>query len=369
MSLEKTYHPELCEESLYKMWEEGGYFTPKIDKTKKPYSILLPLPNASDPMHMGHALFSIQDILTRYHRMKGDPTLWLPGGDHAGIETQFVFEKHLAKEGKSRFDFDRCALYKMIWDYTQKYKDINKDQMRRLGFSLDWTRYHYSLEPKIVEKVFETFKQLFKDGLIYRGERLVNYCPKCGTSFSDLEIDHEEKDAFLYYLDYGTIQIATTRPETIFADTAVAVNPKDKRYKDVIGKEATIPLIKREIPIIGDSAIKIDFGTGALKVTPAHDSADFEIGQRHSLGAVSCIDRSGRLINVPKKYLGLKVLSAREMVIVDLKEAGVLVKIVPLKHIVSTCYRCKSLIEPTLSPQWYLKTKPLATKVIDAIKT
>ena len=227
--MEPRYNHKEVEEKIYKMWEKGKYFTPKIDKTKKPFTIILPLPNASDPMHMGHALFTIEDILVRWHRILGKPTLWLPGGDHAGIETQYVFEKHLAKEGKSRFNFDRQTLYHLIEAFVENNKNVNKEQMKRLGFSLDFSKYHYSLEPKIIETVFDTFRKLHKDNLIYRGERMVNYCTKCGTAFSELEIEHIERVDLLYYLDYGKVIIATARPETIFADSAVAVNPKDKR--------------------------------------------------------------------------------------------------------------------------------------------
>ncbi|MBU2577574.1 class I tRNA ligase family protein, partial [Patescibacteria group bacterium] len=243
--MDSVYDPIKHEPKIYELWEKGSYFTGKTDKEKKPFSMILPLPNASDPMHMGHALFTIQDILCRYHRMLGDSVLWLPGSDHAGIETQFVFEKQLSKEGKSRFDFERKTLFKKIWNFVEKNRAINIEQMKKLGFSLDWTRYHYSLEPEILEKVLDTFKKLHKRGLIYRNEKLVNYCTFCGTAFSDLEVDHVEKDDFLYYLNYGSIQIATTRPETIFADVAVAVNPQDKRYKNLIGKKATIPLINK----------------------------------------------------------------------------------------------------------------------------
>jgi len=366
--LDKIFQHQNYETKLYQMWEEKAYFTPKIDKSKKPYSIILPLPNANDPMHMGHALFTVQDILVRYHRMKGDPTLWLPGGDHAGIETQFVFEKHLAKKGQSRFDFDRETLYQMIADFVEENKNVNKNQMKKLGFSLDWTRYHYSLEPKIVEMVFATFRSLHKDNLIYRDLRLVNYCTKCGTAFSELEINHTDREDNLFYLDYGSIKIATARPETIFADVAVAINPKDKRYKHLIGKNAVIPIINKEIPIIADEAIKIDFGTGALKVTPAHAREDYEIGKKNNLPIPSCIDLTGRLINVPEKYLGLRLNKAREIIVTDLQQSGKLVKIEALNHSVATCYRCKTTIEPMLIPQWYLKTKPLAKKAIKAVK-
>ncbi|MFH1955954.1 MAG: class I tRNA ligase family protein, partial [Patescibacteria group bacterium] len=368
MEMEKTYNHKNTEERLYKMWEEGGYFTPKIDPVKKPFSILLPLPNASDPMHMGNMLFTIQDVLARWHRMMGDPTLWLPGGDHAGMETQYVYEKHLVKQGTSRLNYDRYTLYKMIADFVEKNKGVNKNQMRRMGFSLDWTRYKYSLDTEIVKKVLETFSKLHKDGLVYRGERLVNYCAKCGTAFSDLEVNHIAETATLYFLDYEAIQIATTRPETIFADSAVAVNPRDKRYKNLVGKDAIIPLINKKIPIISDEAVEKNFGTGALKITPAHDTLDNEIGQKHKLNSIKCIDIRGKMINVPAKYLGMNVSTAREAVLEDLKKEGKLIKEIPLEHTINTCYKCNKIIEPTLIPQWYVRTKPLAIPAIKAVK-
>ncbi|MDO8515264.1 MAG: valine--tRNA ligase [bacterium] len=369
--MDPKYNHSEVEGRTYKMWEDAGYFKPS-DSDKKPFTIILPLPNANDPMHMGHCLFTVEDILARYHRMKGEPTLWLPGGDHAGIETQYVFEKHLAKEGKSRFDFDRDTLYQMIWDFCDKNKNLNRDQMKRLGFSLDWSRYHYSLEPQIVEMVFETFRKLFNDGLIYRGEKIVNYCTKCGTGFSELEVEHEEKQDFLYYLDYGAIQIATTRPETIFADVAVAINPKDKKYKKLIGQKATIPLIGVEIPIITDENIETDFGTGALKVTPGYDPVDFEIGQKNKLETIIIISRQGKLTDnprVPKELVGLNVKQARAKTVELLKSAGKLIKEEPLTHTVGICYRCKNTIEPMVIPQWFIKIKPLAVKAVKAVKT
>lgn len=366
--MDKLYKHNDVEKKWYQVWEDGGYFQPKIDKSKKPFTILLPLPNANDPIHVGHALFTVEDIMIRYHRMRGDPTLWLPGADHAGIETQFVFEKKLAKEGKSRFDFDRETLYKMIYDFVEKNRSVNRDQLKRMGFSLDWSRYHYSLEPLILETVLNTFKKLHKDGLVYRGERMVNFCTKCGTAFSDLEVDFVEREDFLYFLDYGVIQIATTRPETIFADTAVAVNPKDLRYKSVVGKMAVVPIINKEVPVLSDNAIDIKFGTGALKVTPGHDRLDFEIGERHKLPIVSVIDTSGRMTNLPEKYIGLRVNKAREAVILDLKRENKIIKILPLKHMVGVCYRCGTVIEPLISSQWFIKIKPLAEKAIQAVK-
>jgi len=366
--MDKTYQPDKSEDKIYKVWEKGNYFVPKIDKAKKPFSILLPLPNASDPMHIGHALYAVQDILVRYHRMLGDPTLWLPGGDHAGIETQYIFEKKLAKEGKSRFDFDRETLYQKIAGFVEENKNINKNQMKKLGFSLDWSRYHYSLEPEILKTVFETFEKLHQDNLVYRAEKLVNFCPHCGTAFSELEVNYQEKKGKLYYLNYGSIQIATTRPETIFADVAVAVSPKSKKYQSLIGKQAIIPLINKSVPIIKDKRIDPQFGTGALKVTPAHDQTDFEIGQDHQLPAIKIIDRFGKMINVPQGYQGLKVIPAREKIVKDLKEKGFLIKEEELTHNVAHCYRCARTIEPTLMPQWFVKTKPLAQKAIEAVK-
>jgi valyl-tRNA synthetase len=366
--MESIYDPTKFEKEIYDLWEKGGYFTPKIDKDKKPFTIILPLPNANDPLHMGHALFTIQDIMVRYHRMLGEATLWLPGADHAGIETQFVFEKHLAQDGKSRFDFDRETLFKMIWDFVEENRNLNKFQMKKLGFSLDWSRYHYSLEPEIVENVLETFRKLHKDNLIYRAERMVNYCTRCGTAFSDLEVDHVEKEGFLYYLDYGPIQIATTRPETIYVDVAVAVNPNDERYKSLIGQKAIVPLINKEIPIIADESVQIEFGTGALKITPSHDITDFEIGQRHNLPVLSCIDLDGKLINCPQDVAGLYPKQARQKTIELLEQTGKLIKTEPIQHIIGICYRCKNVIEPLLMPQWFIKIGPLAQPAIEAAK-
>jgi len=369
--MDKVYKHEEVEKKWYDFWEKSSFFTPKIDKKKKPFTIILPLPNANDPIHMGHGLFTVEDIMVRYHRMLGEPTLWLPGADHAGIETQFVFEKKLVKEGKSRFDFSRENLYKMIADYVEENKNTNRDQLKQMGFSLDWTRYHYSLEPGMVEKAIQTFKKLYEADYISRGERIVNFCTHCGTAFSDLEVVYEEKQDSLYYLDYGLIQIATTRPETIFADVAVAVNPKDKRYQKLIGKKADIPLIKVKIPIIADEKIDPDFGTGALKVTPAHDATDFEIGQKNNLETISIINRQGRLTEgprVPKELFGLNIKQAREKSIDLLKETKKLTKTEPLTHSVGTCYRCSTTIEPMVIPQWYIKTKELAKPAIEAVK-
>ena len=269
--MDKIYNHKIYEERIYSLWEKSSSFTPKITKNKKPFSIIMPPPNANENLHIGHARFiTIEDILTRYHRMKGQPTLWLPGADHAGIETQYVFEKKLKEQGKSRNDFDRETLYKMIWNYSMEKKKIMESQLRVLGASCDWSRNKFTLDPDIIEIVYKTFKKLYDDGLVYRGERIVNYCPHCGTSFSQLEITYIERDDELYYIDYGTLFVATTRPETIFADVAVAVNPKDKRYKKIVGKFAILPIVNRQLPIIADALVDPEFGTGALKITPCH---------------------------------------------------------------------------------------------------
>lgn len=367
--MDTQYDHSKFESKIYKKWETSGAFTPKVDKKKKPFTILMPPPNASDPLHIGHARFvAIEDVLTRYHRMKGDSTLWLPGADHAGVETQFVFERKLRAKGQSRFDFDRETLYKMIWDDVENNKKTMESQMRKLGASCDWTRSKFTLDPDIVKVIYQTFKKLYDDGLIYRGERIVNYCPRCGTAYSQLEVDYVERDDNFYYLDYGPVTIATTRPETIFADVAVAVNPKDPRFSKLNGLTAKIPLINREVPIIADSLVDIETGTGALKITPAHDPTDFEIGQKHKLPAVSVIDEAGRMIDTPEKYIGMKAEAAREEVVKDLEASGKLVKTEKIHHTVGTCYRDHGLIEPMISKQWFLKVKPLVKISMEAIR-
>ncbi len=365
--MDKAYDHKKFEETIYKKWESSGAFEPS--KNGKPFTIIMPPPNANDPLHIGHARFvTIEDILIRYHRMKGDSTLWLPGSDHAGIETQYVFEKKLAKEGKSRFDFDRDTLYKTIWDYVQKNTGTMESQLRKLGSSCDWSRFKFTLDPEIVKVVYETFKKLADDKLIYRGKRIVNYCPRCGTNYSQLEIEPVERDDKLYYLNYGSVVIATTRPETIFADVAVAVNPKDKKYKKLIGLTANIPLINRKVPIIADELVDIGFGTGALKITPGHDATDFEVGTKHNLKIISVIDERGRMINTPEKYIGMKAEAAREEVIKDLEEAKLIIKTETIHHLVGTCYRDHGVIEPRVAEQWFLKVKPLTTNALKAIK-
>ena len=369
--MEKIYNHKKVEERIYKMWEKGKYFTPKIDKGKKPFSIILPPPNANAPLHFGHAMYVIEDILIRFHRMKGTPTLWLPGADHAGFETQFVFEKQLEKEGKSRLDFDRETLYQMILDYVEKNKKGMVNQLRRLGFSLDWTREKFMLDKDIVKIVYSTFKKMYDDGLIYRGERLVNYCTRCGTSFSDLEVNHREQKDPLYYLKYGPFVLATVRPETKFGDTAVAVNPQDKRYQKYIGQEIEFqtPLGKRKMKVIADDVIDPKFGTGVAKVTPAHDMKDFEIGKRHNLEIIKVIDFNCKLNKMAGQYKGLGVKEARKRVAQDLKKKGLIEKIdEDYVHTIEVCYKCATTIEPMLLPQWFVKMEPLAKPAIEAIE-
>lgn len=369
--MDKTYVHKKVEDKIYKMWEIGGYFSAKIKKGKKPFSIILPPPNANAPLHFGHAMYVIEDILIRFHRMKGDPTLWLSGADHAGFETQFVFEKHLQKEGKSRTDYDREKLYEMIWDFVQKNRVGMEDQLRKLGFSLDWSRKKFTMDEDIVKIVYKTFKKMYEDDLIYRGERLVNYCTKCGTSFSDLEVNHKEQKDPLYFIKYGPLIIATVRPETKFGDTAVAVNPKDKRYQKYIGKilEFDTLLGKKKLKVISDELIDQNFGTGAAKVTPAHDEKDFEMGKRHNLKIVRVIDFDGRLTDVAGPYKSLRVKEARRQVADDMEKKGLLEKVdSEYIHTIETCYKCGTTIEPMLLPQWFIKMEPLAKPAIEVIK-
>ncbi|MEK7525031.1 MAG: valine--tRNA ligase, partial [Patescibacteria group bacterium] len=369
------------EEKIISAWEKSGVFAAPTyaeamagKPTKKPFCIIMPPPNASDPLHVGHTMFvTIEDILIRYHRMKGDATLWLPGTDHAGIETQFVFEKKLAKQGKSRYDFDRKTLYQMISDYVAEFSEVSVQQMKRLGASADWSRFKFTLDDDVVAFVLNTFEKLFKDGLVYRGERLVNYCVKCGTSYSELEVEYEEKNGKLYYIKYpladgGEVIVATTRPETMFGDTAVAVNQEDNRYKKMVGKMVRLPLTDRMIPIIADVMVEKEFGTGAVKITPAHDMNDYETGKSHSLPLIQVIDFSGRMTEATGEFAGMKVESARAAVIERLGTMGLIDHIKEYTHNVGTCYRCHSVIEPLPLAQFFVKTKLLAEKALKALE-
>lgn len=373
--MDKTYNPT-NESKIYKIWSDSGAFTPIVPKNpkearqkKEPFTIILPPPNANNPLHAGHALYTVEDIMVRFHRMLGDPTLWLPGTDHAGIETQFVFEKHLQKEGKSRFDYDRETLFKLIFDYVDKNRDVAKNQMKRLGFSLDWTREKFTLDEDHTKNIYAVFKRMVNENLIYRDEKIVNYCTFCGTAFSNLEVEHKEVNSFLWHIKYGELNVATTRPETMLGDTAIAVNPKDKRYKNLIGKNITLPLVSRPIPIIADGSVDIKFGTGAVKVTPSHSSEDYDLAKKHKLEFIRIFDYDGKSNkNVPKKYQGLYSKQLRQAVIDDLEKEGLIVKTEKYSHQVGHCYKCGRTIEPITAPQWFIKVKSLADKATEVVK-
>ncbi|HSH18326.1 MAG TPA: valine--tRNA ligase [Candidatus Saccharimonadales bacterium] len=374
MKLPKVYEPGLYENDIYALWERSHAFQPS--GKGDPYCVVMPPPNANANLHIGYGLnVALEDIAARYHRLKGDNTLLLPGADHAGFETQVVYEKHLAKEGKSRFDFTREELYRNIWDFVAQNRENLQSQIRRMGASCDWTRFTFTLDEQIVKTAYATFKQMWDEGLIYRGERLVNYCTFHGTAFADIEVVHAEEQGKLYYITYpltdgkGTITVATTRPETMFGDTAVAVHPEDKRYKKFIGRTVKLPLSHREIPVIADDFVDPQFGTGAVKITPAHDPNDFEAGQRHDLPKITVIHGDGTLNQeVPEAYRGLAVTEARERVAHDLKEQGLLEKTEDHTHNVGHCYKCNTVIQPLLREQWFVDMQPLAKRAIEALR-
>lgn len=370
----KPYNPAEVENRIYKLWEESGYFNPdKLPGERmEPFTIIMPPPNANGSLHAGHAVFvTIEDLLIRFQRMRGKRTLWLPGADHAGFETQVVYERQLEKEGRSRFGMDPENLRQEIMAFTLANKSFMEDQLRQLGASCDWSRNKFTLDPDIIQTVYGTFKQLHADGLAYRGERSINWCTKHQTSLSELETITEERVDPLYYMKYGPFILATVRPETKFGDTAVAVNPNDARYKDWIGKEiefeGLIGPIK--LKVIGDEYVDPEFGTGVVKITPAHDPNDFEVAKRHNLPAVEVIDQYGKLNDKCGKYAGLRVEEARKRVAEDLEKAGLLEKVdLEYKHAVKKCYKCERVLEPRILPQWFIKMKPLAAPVIDALQ-
>jgi valyl-tRNA synthetase len=369
----KPYSPQETEARIYKLWEESGYFNP--DKLPErhidPYTIIMPPPNANGSLHVGHAAFvTLQDLMIRYQRMQGKKTLWLPGADHAGFETQVVYEKKLEKEGRSRFGMDPEILRKEIMDFTLENKKHMEGQVRSLGASCDWSREKFTLDKDIIDTVYKTFKQLSDDKLLYRGERLVNWCVKHQTSLSDLECTGVEQTDKLYYIKYGPFTVATVRPETIFGDVAIAVNPEDPRYKKYIGKDIEIqnPNGTLILKVIADEVVEMEFGTGALKVTPAHDQNDFKLAEKYNLPKIEVIDKNGRLNEKAGKYAGLKVKVAREKVVADLESMGLMEKIEDYKHSVITCYKCNSILEPQILPQWFIDMKPLAEKAIEKIK-
>lgn len=374
--MDKRYDHKQFEKGVYEKWEKSGAFAPPPtdearSKGLKPYCIIMPPPNANDPLHVGHAMFvTIEDILIRYHRMRGEAALWLPGTDHAGIETQYVFEKKLKKEGKSRFQFDRETLYGMIWDYVQENSSVAIEQMKQLGASADWERQKFTLDEDVVDFVLSTFERMHEEGLVYRDLRLVNYCTRCGTSYSDLEVKYEERNDPLYYMKYGPFELATVRPETKFGDTAVAVHPNDERYKEWIDKEVEVKgLIGTfKMRVVADEAVDPEFGTGVIKVTPAHDPNDFEVGQRHGLEIRQVIGFDGKLNEKTGPYAGLKVDAAREKVAEDLHKEGLISKVdEKYVHNVGVCYRCSTVIEPLPMAQFFVKVKSLTEKALKAL--
>jgi valine--tRNA ligase len=372
MSLAKTYTPNEYEPSIYALWEESGVFKPK--GKGEPYSIVMPPPNANGNLHIGHALGSaIQDILVRYHRMQGHDAVYIPGADHAGFETWVVYERELEKHGKTRFDFSREELYSQVWDFVAKRRGDMELQLRAIGVGADWDNLVFTLDDKVIKTVYDTFEKMWSDGYIYRGERIVNYCTKHQTSFSDYEVVHKNEKGKLWQIAYplidkvGEIIIATTRPETMFGDVAVAVNPNDERYKDLVGCKVLLPIAKREIPIIADDYVDPEYGTGMVKITPAHDPNDFEVGQRHNLELVQVIDFDGKMINVPQQFVGMTTLEARKRVLAALEIDELLRGEKDIEHQVGHCYKCGSVIEPLAKEQWFVKMRELADKAIDAI--
>lgn len=375
MKLSPVYEPKNYETDIYRLWEESGAFAPK-NRGGKTYSIVVPPPNANGNLHIGHALtFALQDIAIRYHRMKGDATLFVPGADHAGFETQVVYERELAKQGKSRFDLSRDELYDQIWKFVSLNRENYEGQFRRLGASVDWDHFTFTLDDKVVDRAYKTFQKMWQEGLIYRGTRLVNFCTFHGTAFADIEVEYKDEAGHLWEISYpltdgsGEVVVATTRPETLLGDTAVAVHPKDKRYAKLIGKTVKLPLTQREIPIIADEMVDREFGTGAVKITPAHDPNDFEVGERHDLPKITVIGHDGLMTpDAGEAYRGQTVADARTKVVSDLKAAGRLRKVTDHRHSVGHCYKCGTVIQPLLREQWFVDMKPLAQKAISALK-
>jgi len=374
MELPKAYEPKDVEEKWYRFWLERGFFGADPSSGKRPFCIVIPPPNVTGFLHMGHALNNtLQDILIRWRRMQGYETLWLPGTDHAGIATQHMVEKELAKENLTREEMGREEFLKRVWQWKEKYGRVIIEQLKRLGASCDWERERFTMDEGLKEAVKEVFVRLYEEGLIYRGNYIINWCPRCKTALSDLEVERKEEEGRLYYLRYpleggGEIVVATTRPETMLGDTAVAVNPEDERYKDLIGRWVILPVLGRRIPIIVDSYVDPKFGTGALKITPAHDLNDFEIAKRHGLPFVKVMDERGIMTEGAGPYKGLDRFECRRRILEDFRKDGTLIKEEPYTIVLGRCYRCQTIVEPYLSVQWFVKTKPLAKPAILAVK-
>ena len=373
--MEKTYQPQLFEKKLYEFWSKGGYFGAKPNPEKEPFTIVMPPPNITGQLHMGHALDeTVQDIIIRFKRMSGYEALWIPGTDHASIATEVKIVDKLKAEGLDKREIGREEFLRRAWEWKKQYGGRIVEQLKTLGSSCDWSREAFTMDENLSAAVLEVFCKLYDKGLIYRGDRIINWCPTCGTALSDAEVEYSEKDSFLWHFRYplkdgsGYIEVATTRPETIPGDTAVAVNPKDPKYKHLVGKILVLPVNGREIPIVADHYVEMGFGSGAVKITPAHDPNDFEVGLRHNLPVIRVMDDNGVMNELAGKYNGLTRDECRKQIVEDLKEGGFLVKIEPYKHNVGECYRCSTIVEPIVSKQWFVKMKPLAEPAVAAVK-
>ena len=373
--LPKTYDPKASESRLYQFWLDGGFFDAEVDKNKKPYSIVLPPPNVTGQLHMGHAFDdTLQDILIRTKRMQGYAALWMPGTDHAGIATQIKVEEQLRKEGLTRYDLGREKFLERVWQWKEQYGSRIVRQMHSMGCSCDWRRLRFTMDEGCSKAVKEVFIDLYQKGYIYKGSRIINWCPHCTTALSDAEVEYTDKPGHLWYIRYpltdgsGDLVVATTRPETMMGETGVAVNPEDERFKHLVGKTCILPIMNREIPIVADDYVELGFGTGAVKMTPAHDPNDFEVGLRHNLEVIRVLDDEGKVNNLGGKYEGMDRYEARKAIVADLDAQGYLVKVEDYSHNVGTCYRCHNDVEPIISAQWFVKMKPLAEKAIDVVK-
>jgi valyl-tRNA synthetase len=372
--MEKAYDPHQVEGKWYAYWEENQLFRAKVQSDEKPFSIVIPPPNVTGSLHMGHALNNtLQDILCRYQRMRGRNVLWQPGTDHAGIATQNVVEKALASQGKDRHAVGREQFIQMVWEWRERYGDVIINQLKRLGCSCDWSRERFTMDEGLSRAVREVFVRLYEEGLIYRGDYIINWCPRCHTALADLEVEHEDKDSFLYNIRYpyeggaGYLVVATTRPETLLGDTAVAVNPDDSRYLNLPSGRVLLPVLNRPIPVITDPYVDSEFGTGALKITPAHDANDFDIGNSHDLERIKVIDEDGKMNDQAGPYQGMDRFACRQKILQDLEDAGLLDGVEPYRHAVGHCYRCKTMIEPLLSKQWFVRVGPLAEAASRAV--
>ena len=374
--LAKAYEPQKVERRIYDFWMQGGWFHAEPDPKKKPYTIVIPPPNITGQLHMGHALDeTMQDILIRWKRMQGYSALWLPGTDHASIATEAKIVEAMRQEGVTKEEIGRDGFLERAWAWKEKFGGRIIEQLKLLGSSCDWDRQRFTMDEGCSKAVRHVFVKLYEQGLIYRGERIINWCPNCKTAISDAEVDFEEKEGSFWHLRYpladgsGYIELATTRPETMLGDTAVAVHPDDERYQHLVGKNVILPLVNKEIPIVADEYVEMDFGTGVVKITPAHDPNDFEVGRRHDLPVINVMDDGGVINESGGKYAGMPALEARKQIVQDLEAGGYLVKVEPIKHNVGTCSRCHTVVEPRVSTQWFVKMEPLAKPAVDAVKT